>query len=107
MLETGCTPCGSWSDWSEVECSETCGKGKMVVERECLTEEGIFADDCPGLSVKVEPCKISDCSTTASPSIISTSILPNETSSLSSNTTLSATTTTTATITRFVPKTVS
>jgi len=38
--ETGCTPCGSWSEWSEVECSQTCGEGKMVVERECLTEEG-------------------------------------------------------------------
>jgi hypothetical protein len=39
-LETGCTPCGSWSEWSEVECSQTCGEGNMVVERECLTEEG-------------------------------------------------------------------
>jgi len=61
-LEIGCPPCGSWMEWQlDSPCDVSCGSGKSVYFRECLTKDEQFSDDCPGKSTKIETCDLEEC----------------------------------------------
>ena len=53
---------GSWSEWSEQECSATCGIGQKVRIRLCnLPEPQNGGDDCIGEPFETVRCTIKDC----------------------------------------------
>jgi hypothetical protein len=51
-----------WGKWiKNGQCSQSCGSGEQIVEREPKVEQQYNGADCLGNDTKVEPCFVNPC----------------------------------------------
>lgn len=95
-------PSSNWSNWSSSGCSEPCGGGVELLERECIIDgEEVSDDHCIGPSQNMIACNTDPCdgTTESTTSMSTTSTETSTTPTTSTSTTETTSTSTTETTT--------